>query len=168
VACAVEKRPFTVAGQWRLFTALPEHLASELLFARQLQIKLLSSCPRVHAFGLTADAMKLMRIESKGKPDGSASEQIDEEAQPVIRETRRIVRSNSGIVIDLSFEVDANRRELSRSPGSRFFGWKLPSQRWLRQWLTRFAPPRLQWRGRSGLAPDSHTKPSRTIYTASG
>jgi hypothetical protein len=88
-------------------------------------------------------------------------------AQPVIRETRRIVRSNSGIVIDLSFEVDANRRELSRSPGSRFFGWKLPSQRWLRQWLTRFAPPRLQWRGRSGLAPDSHTKPSRTIYTAS-
>jgi hypothetical protein len=67
VACAVEKRPFTVAGQWRLFTALPEHLASELLFALQLQIKLLSSCPRVHALGITADAMKLIRIESKGK-----------------------------------------------------------------------------------------------------
>ena len=160
MACAVEKRPFTVAGQWRLFTALPEHLASELLFARQLQIKLLSSCPRVHALGITADAMKLIRTNRKEKPDGSASasEQIDEEAQPVIRETRRIVRSNSGIAIDLSFEVDANRRELSRSPGSRFFGWKLPSQRWLRQWLSRFAPPRLQWRGRSGLAPDSHTK----------
>jgi hypothetical protein len=78
VAYAVEKRPFTVAGQWRLFTALPEHLASELLFARQLQIRLLASCPRVHAFEITADAMKLMRIESKGKPDGPASEQINE------------------------------------------------------------------------------------------
>jgi hypothetical protein len=67
VACAVEKRPFTVAGQWRLFTALPEHLASELLFALQLQIKLLSSCPRVHALGITADAMKInsYRIERK-------------------------------------------------------------------------------------------------------
>ena len=26
-------------------------------------------------------------------------------------------------------QADSNRRELSRSPGSRFFGWKLPSQR---------------------------------------
>src|ERR1700728_399105 len=35
----------------------------------------------------------------------------------------------SGIVIDTPPEVDSNRCELSRSPGSRFFGWKLPSQR---------------------------------------
>ena len=26
-----KKQPLTVAGQWRLLTALPEHLASELL-----------------------------------------------------------------------------------------------------------------------------------------
>jgi hypothetical protein len=45
------------------------------------------------------------------------------------QKTRRIVRFNSGIVIDLSFEVDAYRSELGRSPGSRFFGLKLPSQR---------------------------------------
>ena len=42
--------------------------------------------------------------------------------QPVIRETKLIVRSNSRIVIDTPLEVDANRRELGRSPGSRFFG----------------------------------------------
>jgi hypothetical protein len=29
--CAIEKRPLTVAGQWRLCTALPEHPTSELL-----------------------------------------------------------------------------------------------------------------------------------------
>jgi hypothetical protein len=31
-----KKRPLTVAGQWRIFTALPEHRASELLVLRQL------------------------------------------------------------------------------------------------------------------------------------
>src|SRR5580704_16306746 len=33
------------------------------------------------------------------------------------------------VVIDTPFEVDSNRCELGRSPGSRFVEWKLPSQR---------------------------------------
>jgi hypothetical protein len=45
------------------------------------------------------------------------------------RITAQRVRSNSGIAIDAPFEVDSSRCELSRSPGSRFFGLKLPSQR---------------------------------------
>src|SRR5689334_22932437 len=36
----------------------------------------------------------------------------------------------------------------------------------LHQWLVRFAPPRLQWLGRSGIEPDSHTTPSGRSYTA--
>jgi hypothetical protein len=32
VACAAADSSLTVAGQWRIFTALPEHLASEMRF----------------------------------------------------------------------------------------------------------------------------------------
>lgn len=35
----------------------------------------------------------------------------------------------------------------------------------LHQWRARFDPPRLQWLGRSGVAPDSHTTPSHKFYT---
>jgi hypothetical protein len=34
VAYAIAKSSLTVAGQWRIYTALPEHRASELLFLR--------------------------------------------------------------------------------------------------------------------------------------
>jgi hypothetical protein len=72
-------------------------------------------------------------------------------------------------VSKLPLEFDSNRDELGRSPGLRFFGLKQPSQRYLpRQWLTRLAPLRLQWLGRSGVKPDSHTTPSRTFYTGTG
>jgi len=37
--------PLTVAGQWRLFTALPEHLASELLSFVNYTSKNISSFP---------------------------------------------------------------------------------------------------------------------------
>jgi hypothetical protein len=63
-------------------------------------------------------------------------------------------------------EVDSNRGELCRSPGSRFIRAKLPSQRISRQWLACFAPRRLQWRGRAGIAPASLTIQSLQCYTA--
>jgi hypothetical protein len=42
----------------------------------------------------------------------------------------------------------------------------LPSA-FLRQWLLRFAPPRLQWRGRAGFSPASQTTPDRRKLYAS-
>jgi hypothetical protein len=35
----------------------------------------------------------------------------------------------------------------------------------LHQWHARLDPPRLQWLGRSGIKPDSHTTPSHKFYT---
>jgi hypothetical protein len=78
--------------------------------------------------------------------------------QRLIQQTRRRFRSNSGIVIDLPsrpIRIDVNSVGLLARASSD--GSCLPSAL-LRQWRTRFAPPRLQWRGRSGFAPDSHTK----------
>jgi len=40
----------------------------------------------------------------------------------------------------------------------------LPSA-FLHQWLFRFAPPRLQWRGRAGFSPASQTSPGPRCYT---
>jgi hypothetical protein len=44
---AVVNRPLTVAGQWRLFTALPEHLASELPLHIHYASEITSSYPWV-------------------------------------------------------------------------------------------------------------------------
>ena len=35
----------------------------------------------------------------------------------------------------------------------------------MHQWRARLDPPRSQWRGRSGVKPDSHTTPSHKFYT---
>ena len=43
-------------------------------------------------------------------------------------------------------------------------GSNLPSAS-LHQWRARLDPLRLQWLGRSGIKPDSHTTPSHKFYT---
>jgi hypothetical protein len=77
-----------------------------------------------------------------------------------------LVRSKSRIVTDASLresiQIDVNlvgllaRASLDRS--------NLPSAS-MHQWLLRLAPLRLQWLGRSGVQPDSHTTPSHKFYT---
>jgi hypothetical protein len=64
-----------------------------------------------------------------------------------------------------ALEVNSNRGEPCRSPGLRFIGAKLPSQRLKRQWLACFTPRRLQWPGRAGFAPASLAIQSLKFYT---
>ena len=65
-----------------------------------------------------------------------------------------------------SFEADSNRDGLCRSPGLRFSGSKLPSQRSHASGIACLFPHRLQWRGRAGFSPASQTIQSLEIYTA--
>ncbi len=96
--------------------------------------------------------------------DGTAGViEMTQQSARGIEET--LLRRNSRIVIDLpsrSTRIDVNPVGLLARVS--LDGSCLPSAL-LRQWLSRFNPPRLQWRGRSGFAPDSHTTPSLKIYT---
>ena len=67
---------------------------------------------------------------------------------------RRSLRES--IRIDVNLVGLLARASLERS--------NLPSA-WMHQWRARLDPLRLQWLGRSGVKPDSHTTPSHKFYT---
>jgi hypothetical protein len=74
-----------------------------------------------------------------------------------------VLRESSSTLPSRSIRADVNLVGLlARVSSDRSC---LPSAS-LHQWLARFAPPRLQWRGRSGFTPDSHATPSPWNYTA--
>jgi hypothetical protein len=64
-----EKRPLTVAGQWRICTALPEHRASELLVLRQLETQITHSDPLSNPEIRLSILDKLILSHAKGKPE---------------------------------------------------------------------------------------------------
>jgi hypothetical protein len=73
------------------------------------------------------------------------------------------VPESSSTLPSRSIRIDVNLVGLLARVSSN--GSCLPNA-FLRQWRIRFASPRLQWRGRSGFAPDSQTKLSRKRYKA--
>jgi hypothetical protein len=152
---ATGKFPLTVAGQWRILTALPVHSTSVGDTAcDRMETNLPSISPEEIRYSCgqnyfdrdrTPERQRNPLLELHGMP-------------PWIADAGNRHRP--------SFEADSNWGGPCRSPGLRFNGSKLPSQRSHASGILCFSPHRLQWRGRAGFSPASQTIQSLDSYTA--
>ena len=156
-----QKRSLTVAGQWRIFTALPEHPTSELLLCwfNHRQISSLAW----HFLKTSRRIATLQDLKGAGAcPRNRNTNPVVGNQQlftgSLCRKNRYRRSLRESIRIDVNLVGLLARASLDRS--------NLPSAL-LHQWRAHLDPLRLQWLGRSGVKPDSHTTPSHKFYTGS-
>jgi hypothetical protein len=152
-----QKRSLTVAGQWRIFTALPEHPTSELLYVSSTVEKHL---PRLLTWSCIENSRRIETLQDLESQCVSAKRKHrsdrDEQKSLIYRKNRHRHSLRGSIRIDVNLVGLLAHASLNRS--------NLPSAL-LHQWHARLDPPRLQWLGRSGIKLDSHTTPSHKFYT---
>jgi len=131
----------TVAGQWRIFTALPVHLTSALLFRLSVLVRAKHHQQKIpppfHSTRKKSQRSSepVLRAAPRADPERGVSlrslaiHDAKSDTKPAGPSAKSIFGNRSGSSLALPSSTGSNRGEPGRSPGSRFVGLKPPSQR---------------------------------------